>query len=276
MWSKNKTNRMSYKRYITLLIVLCPLLVYGHTNFLYSFKNKKKTPVDNRFKPHSTSFKRHFILNIDGGISMLRAENKEYKQSYNGRLGITYQFSKYLGVKANLGYGLLNGDFSNHGKTLIESNYYEATLRLRIDFLTLINGYDINRKVNIYPTIGVGQMQSRIKFRNKDNTITAIGYDDANSVSAGGISGRIVALTYSIGGEIEIAVTNNIGLYIDATAFYADSDRIDGIVILNSSNDWYITGNIGLNFKLKDNYKKRTTLECKSGFRMITNTKRKL
>lgn len=234
--------------------MLCPMLIYGQNRAVYGPKNKKKDAVDFRFRfsreKDITKFKRHIFVSLDGGLNALSAENINYKPSYNARMGIGFQFSPCLSVKASLGYGLLDGDFFNHRKTLIESNYYEATLRLRIDLFTLFGGYNTGRKYNVYPLIGVGQIQSRIKFKNADNTITGIGYEGEGNTAAGGLSGRIVALTYSMGAEVERRLTQRLSLYVDIMTFYADSDRIDGIIIPYSSNDWYVTGNIGINFKI--------------------------
>lgn len=237
--------------------MLLPLFVNGQNPAVSKPMSKKKDAVNDRFKYNpdkdNTKFKKHVTISIDGGLTALRGENKSHKLSYNGRLGIGYQFSRYLSVKANVGYGLLDGDFSNHRKTVLEANYFEAMLRLRIDLISVFKGYNSGRKTNIYPTLGAGQIQSRIKFKNADNTITGIGYDNEMEgyTAAGGLSGRIVALTYSLGVEIERQINNKWGLYIDLTATYADSDRIDGIATVYSSNDWYATANIGFNYKIR-------------------------
>lgn len=188
---------------------------------------------------------------MECGGSLLNAENIEYIPSYDGRIGIGYQFSPIFSVKANLGYGKLDGDFSNHNKELLESDYLEAVLLLRIDFLSIFGGYNGYRKINIYPHLGAGQMQSKVKYLNRsNNTVTHIGYSGVGTPGTG-ISSRLVALTYTLGLEINMNLSKNVSVYLDMSTFYADSDRIDGIPILNSSNDWYNTCNIGLNFKLR-------------------------
>lgn len=241
-----------------------PLFINGQNRAVSKPMSKKKDAYDNRFKYNSDEFRKHVTISIDGGFTALRGENKSHKLSYNGRLGLVYNFSQYISVKANVGYGLFDGDFSNHNKTLLEANYFEALIRFRIDLISIFKGYSFGRKTNIYPTIGAGQVQSRIKFKNADNTITGIGYDNGMEgyTAAGGLSGRIVVLTYSLGVEIERKINNNWWLYIDLMAARADSDRIDGIVTVNSSNDWHATANIGLNYKIRKKEKSKSPPNC--------------
>lgn len=245
---------MPLRKYISLILFLLPFLLQGQGVGVMPNKKKGNTPVDYRFRYNKSydynNFKRYFFITAEAGASLLNAENKDYIPSYNGRIGLGYQITPVVGIKGNLGYGNLDGDFSNHTKTLLHADYLEATLNLRIDFSTLCSGYNYNRRFSIFPHLGLGQIQSRAQYLNNNtNVVSYVGY--ANGTPGTGISKRIVAFTYSMGCEISIMISTNLSFYMDLTTFYADSDRIDGIPILNSSNDWYNTCNFGLNYKLR-------------------------
>lgn len=230
-----------------IVVLLCAL-------FSVSVLNAQES--EDNTKANNNTFIRHFYLSGDLGLDLLDGDNTEFKLGMDGNIGIGYQIDKYIGLKANIGYGGLNGSFKGISKyqdlSIEKLNYFEFSLNLTVDLTNIILGYNPDRKFAIVPHIGLGQIQYRASVVNKDgSSFYRVGFRDDKDIkeSNSSINGRKVIATIPLGLEINYAITPRWNVYFDYTTNYTDSDFIEGIG-MNENHDWFHTFNLGASYKL--------------------------
>ena len=185
-------------------------------------------------------FNDYVYVSGDLGLGLLAGDNTGLKVGLNGHVGMGYQFDNIFGIKANFGFGGLNGKYE--GLTLDKQNYFEANLNLTMSVLDMILGYNPDRRFNVVPHIGFGQIQYKAKMLNENETLfSEQGYD--------GSSGRKVVATLPLGVELNYAINPAWNVFVDFTSTFTDSDRIDGIAS-GVHNDWFSSVNLGATYKL--------------------------
>lgn len=233
-------NKFNFTKLIMIIVLaLCPMAFYGQN------ENTEK---------QAATFNDYAYVSGDLGLGFLNGDNSGLKLGLNGHLGIGYQFDNILGVKANFGFGGLNGKYE--GISIDRSNYFEANLNLTISLTDIIFGFNPDRRLNFTPHIGIGQIGYRIKLNDSNNSnIYENGYDKRD--------GRKVAATIPMGAEVSYAVNNNWKVSLDYTANYADTDLLDGQAT-GKHNDWFSTINLGASYRLgsKANIFKREDPFC--------------
>ena len=241
-------NKLNFTKFLLIVaLAVCPLAFYGQENdTIAENKNDVKT------------FKDYVYVSGDFGLGFLKGDNLKLKTDFNGHIGFGYQFDYILGVKANLGYGSLNGNFEDFGLTIDKMNYFEANLNLTVSLTDIIFGYNPDRIVNFVPHIGIGQLRYKIK------NVTTSGNTYTN------IEERKVVATIPMGAELNFRLNNNWKLYLDFVANYADTELLDG-VISGEHNDWFASVNVGATYRLGDkaNIFRRQPEFCNYWFWMI-------
>ena len=142
-------NKFITKLFVIAILVVCPFKFYGQEE-----GNKDVT-----------SFNDYAYVSGDLGLGFLKGDNLGLKLGLNGHLGVGYQFDNILGIKANFGFGGLDGEYANH--EVHKSNYFEGNLNLTINLTDIILGYNPDRKFSLVPHIGIGQVRYRIKLNNE-------------------------------------------------------------------------------------------------------------
>ncbi|MBR4156334.1 MAG: outer membrane beta-barrel protein [Bacteroidales bacterium] len=218
----------------------------------YVFNNK----IHNFFKS-TDEFCNYWYLTLDGGATLLFADNNFYLSTmrHNFSIGAGYDFRNYYRIYAKLGKGVYNGNgrvpefFFEMGN----ANYLNATLNLSADVIGLIFGENEDRRVTLYPHIGIGQTQ----FRATNNyliegggEVVHVGYNnnDANNNRGDGIDGRKTAFTYPLGLELVYNYNETTEFYADVTTNYTNSDLMDCLTD-GYNYDAYSTINVGLRYK---------------------------
>lgn len=241
-------NKLNFTKFLLIVaLAVCPLAFYGQENdTIAENKNDVKT------------FKDYVYVSGDFGLGFLKGDNLKLKTDFNGHIGFGYQFDYILGVKANLGYGSLNGNFEDFGLTIDKMNYFEANLNLTVSLTDIIFGYNPDRIVNFVPHIGIGQLRYKIK------NVTTSGNTYTN------IEERKVVATIPMGAELNFRLNNNWKLYLDFVANYADTELLDG-VISGEHNDWFASVNVGATYRLGDkaNIFRRQPEFCNYWFLML-------
>ncbi len=220
-------NRFTFTKFLlTLALMVSPFAFYGQEND--SVVEKKH---DYR------TFEDYVYVTGDFGLGFLKGDNSKLKMDFNGHVGFGYQFDNILGVKANLGYGSLNGSFEN--LSIDKMNYFEANINLTVNLTDIIFGYNPDRLVNFVPHIGIGQVQYKVAtVDNQGNTLR-------------NIDERKVVATIPMGAEVNFRINNNWKVYLDFVANYADTDLLDG-VYSGEHNDWFASVNLGASYRLGD------------------------
>lgn len=230
-------NKLVTKLFIIAVLAVCPFKFYGQE------EGKTVEP-----------FNDYAYVSGDLGLGFLKGDNSGLKLGLNGHLGIGYQFDNILGIKANLGFGGLDGKYTNY--TINKSNYFEGNLNLTINLTDIILGYNPDRKFSLVPHIGVGQVRYRVKVDNvNDKPVYEGGYNERD--------GREVIATIPMGVELNYIINPSWRVHLDFTANYADGDRLDGIAS-GEHNDWFSTLNLGASYRLgsKANIFKRDDVYC--------------
>lgn len=205
-------------------------------------------------------FNDYAYVSGDLGLGFLKGDNSGLKLGLNGHLGIGYQFDNILGLKANVGFGGLNGEYDNH--IVDRSNYFEGNINLTVNFTDIILGYNPDRKFSVVPHIGIGQIRYRVRLQDANgNEIHEGGYGERD--------GRNVVATIPMGIELNYILNPNWRLSLDFIANYADTDLLDGVAT-GEHNDWFSTVNLGASYRLgsKANIFKRENPYCNYWFIM--------
>ena len=217
-------NKKFTKLFLMMALAIYPFAFYGQND---GIENK------------ATSFNDYVYVSGDLGVGVLGGDNSGYKPGLNGNLGIGYQFDNIVGIKGNIGFGGLNGKYSQ--VTIDKSNYFNANLNLTISLTDIIFGYNPDRKFNAVPHIGFGQVRYKIKLEKNNGSIYENGYSERY--------GRKVAATVPMGFELNYAINPNWKVYLDYTATYADTDLLDGVA-RGKHNDWFTSVNLGASYRL--------------------------
>ena len=216
--NKNFTNLL-----MVVILALCPMTFFGQ----------------NETEKQAQSFNDYAYVSGDLGLGLLNGDNSGLKLGLNGNLGIGYQFDNIVGIKGNIGFGGLNGKYSQ--VTIDKSNYFNANLNLTISLTDIIFGYNPDRKFNAVPHIGFGQVRYQIRLEKNNGNIYENGYSERY--------GRKVAATIPMGFELNYAINPNWKVYLDYTATYADTDLLDGVA-RGKHNDWFTSVNLGASYRL--------------------------
>ena len=198
-------------------------------------------------------FKSHMYVTGELGGTSLSGEVNKIKPGFNGNLGLGLQFDKYFGLNANIGYGTLRGEMKDVF-SIKEGNYVEGDINLTISLIDLIGGYKADRLVTLTPHIGIGHIQYRTKIEKADGQAAAIGYNnhDGNNVRGNGFGQRVIAATIPVGLQLGFNINPKWNIYLDYTAKFADSDRIDCFPA-GKHNDWISNLNIGARYNITRN-----------------------
>lgn len=222
-------SKLSFTKIImAVVLAICPLAFYAQS---------EGETVENQ------TFNDYAYVSGDLGLGFLKGDNSGLKLGLNGHLGIGYQFDNILGIKANLGFGGLNGKYENIA--IDRSNYFEGNLNLTVNLTDIILGYNPDRRFSLVPHIGIGQVRYRVKVNNNDgNLISEGGYNERD--------GREVVATIPMGVELNYIINPSWRVHLDFTANYADTDRLDGYAS-GEHNDWFSTLNLGASYRLGSN-----------------------
>lgn len=225
-------NKLNFtKLVLSVMVVLMP--------FFASAQNEDKV----------SAFNEQIYATGSIGVNALNGENTKMKIGMNGYLGLGYQFDKYVGIKANIGYGGFNGEFE--GMSFDKQNFIETNLSLTFDLTHIVFGYNPERRLGIVPHIGIGQLQYRTILVNNNGDEL---YNSADGDGDSGIGDRKIVGTVPMGLELNYLVSPRWKLYLDFNANFADSDRLDGL-IGDFKNDWLYSVNLGTAYRLtNDNF----------------------
>ena len=164
----------SFTKIMIVVLTLLPITFWGQNNDKLS------------------QFNDYVYVSGDLGLGLLAGDNSGLKAGLNGHVGIGYQFDNILGIKTNLGFGGLNGKYES--LTLDKQNYFEANINLTVNLMDVILGYNPDRKFNVTPHVGFGQIQYKTTMLNDNGeTVSELGNQ--------GNSGRKVVATVPMGLE---------------------------------------------------------------------------
>ena len=218
--------------------------------------------------------KSYFYTLSDVGISMLQADNvsifeggsisENQPMKFAFHLGLGWQINHVLGIDATAGYA---GFAGMNQSTYFKSNVIEFNANLNFNLLNAILGYNGERKLELTPHVGIGQIQYASRTSADGTTWSSgrgTGEEGASEPTTFlgklGFAKRFPVLTVPFGGTISYRFTDHVIGYLNGTIAWADSDGLDCYAPSSSlHNDWYGTLVAGIKFNLVS--KKKTANE---------------
>ena len=234
-------------------------------------------------KKHAKPAEKYWYIQADGGLSINHGDLANYnggiwddfnhfkqvatEPTWNGHLGIGYQFGKVIGLNLKGGYGLLSGHKhqqalvlnSNSERTLWnlgldKTNYIEGNLNLTFNLFNMFN-YNPRRVINFVPHIGIGGIYYKAGTVNQLNAD-----DEVSKVRATQKNERELSYTVPAGMEITFNLAPKFDIFLDYTYLFTGSDNLDQVAKISTDEakhvindkDMYSQLNLGLRYKFND------------------------
>lgn len=241
------------KKILLVLLIVCPTVFYGQSKKgIFPTRSKKsnasvytfKKPVE---KIRYDSKYSYPYVNADFGPAFLNADNYKSKWGYEGHVGIGYEFINIFGIEANIGFSSLDGKYQQ--LELLSLNCWELDLNFSVNLTNLVLGYNAERRINVEPHIGVGQIQYKGHILYNDGKHFFVGHDNdaSNNMLGKGVHGRMIALTVPYGIDINYEITKKLKVHIDVSTCFIDSDCLDGVE-RGLHYDWYSHVRVGISY----------------------------
>ncbi len=203
-----------------------------------------------------TDFKDYIYISGDAGLMFLNGQIDNIKPAFDCRLGLGYQMTNVLGFKLNVGAGMMKGEFENDWKS--NGDFYSADVNLTLNMMDVILGYKPGRRFNVTPHIGVGTLQFRSALKDENDEFIVSygekGNDKPYNGTGGGFLGRRTAIIVPMGASISYQLSTHWGIYADWTYYFADSDKLDAVVMSGRHNDRMNNIHLGATYRINDSY----------------------
>ena len=226
---------------------------------------------------------KYWYIQLDGGLSINHGDLANYnggiwddfnhfksvamEPTWNGHLGIGYQFGKVIGLNFKGGYGLLSGH--KHQQALVlngnadrtlwnlgldQTNYIEGNLNLTFNLFNMFN-YNPRRVINLVPHIGFGGIYYQAGTVNQLNND-----DEVASTLADKAAERELNFTVPAGMEITFNVAPKFDIFVDYTYNFTGTDNLDQVAKIQADEeyrvindkDMYSQLNLGLRYKFNN------------------------
>lgn len=241
---------LNTKKIFLLLLLICPMTFIGQIKSVFP-GNSKKAYKPTTFRPiekvrydNSHSYP-YFIGNV--GPAFLNADNAKLDWGYEGKVGIGYQITHLIGIECNFGYASIDGVY--YQLEIEKLNALEASLNVNINLTDILFGYNLERKLNVEPHVGIGQVQYKTHIIYNNGEHVYVGHDNnsSNNTLGHGVHGRKIALTVPFGINVNYEITNRIKIHLDVETTFTDSDNFDAAE-RGIHYDWFSGTNVGVSY----------------------------
>ena len=229
-------SKITVKSLLFICLAIIPFTFFGQNNN----GNEQKANNDH-----------YWSIGFDEGATLLFGDNKSWDfKNVRPELGVFagYTFAKHYTAYARFSAGTLRGELNKTLK-IENSSYLEFDINLAADVVSLIKGYDPDRKFGLLPHVGFGQMQYQTRAIVNGKQVK-IGYDEAGAVKGNGIAGRKVVWDIPMGIQFEYNINRNCALTFDVTTVKMDTDNIDALP-QGKHYDWYSEATVGFKYKFR-------------------------
>lgn len=256
---------LNIKQIIAIILLLSPLTFWAQGRGL--IKTKLNGQPVTRVKPYLEDEKKprdYFYLTATVGANILNGDNaRNFKVGYQGNLSLGYQIHEFVGVEGRIGYATFSGNFYNITSHFVNS--LEANFNIMLNLTNILFGYNRDRKIDVIPHIGIGQVQTRGRVVYQSGKEVSYGYENYTEHNThlidglidgrwkpygGGIGGRLVSGTVPMGVLFSYKINDYIKLHLDIVSNWVDSDRFDAVPS-GYHYDWFTTFNFRAQCKLK-------------------------
>lgn len=178
-------------------------------------------------------------------------------------INASYRILPFALLGADFSYGQLAGirDKYNKGNPLnqrFEANYLDYGLRVKLNVVDLIGGYNNNRLFSAYLLGGFGVMHYRSKTYQltSDNLLNQVEYDANLNKETMPTATRI-----PIGGGLQFSLSDHLNLNLETYLNRTNTDKLDATVGNTDINDMYSFTSLGVAYKFGGKKKPKPQIE---------------
>lgn len=234
-----------FNKFYRLVIIL--LLIMPSINLNAQFYNR-----------HDKGFFSNFLINASGGLLLFQGDIKTdnrifYKDDW--QLAAGFALRKRISPSFSFGIQVLNGKLQgtrlNSADATDEnfkfhSDVFEYNFNSTINFSNLLLKTNPERLIDVYGFAGIGYSNWRTQLVNlKEFDIISSSGDDGK-----GLKGRTSELVYPVGIGVRFNLGKNLGISLENTLRFVNSDDLDARIIEGTRNDFYTYTSIGISLKL--------------------------
>lgn len=236
------------RRFIIILICISTFFAF----------NTSKSAFGQYFDNSQTAgFFGNFSINANIGTALpfadVSQDFKPYQDDWQMAYGAIFrkQFSPIFGIGGQFLMGNLHGTVLTWGDgstadQYFDSEFMEMNIHAVINLSNLIFGYNENRTVHLYSTIGLGvaNWASIRRDINNDAEISRSGFDVNNAKA------WTPSLSIPVGLGMYFAVGKKFGFNIEGSMHRLNSDDLDAYVSGKSNQDLYSYLSVGVTYNL--------------------------
>ncbi|MBU2650269.1 MAG: hypothetical protein KKA81_04990 [Bacteroidetes bacterium] len=218
----------------------------------------------------STSFSRYWFANINAGISLAHTDvsnnlvlppTETWRMGFGANAG--WQFLPFLGARAQVSGGWLNGEKSkmaehNYRDVYFDADYFDYHLAGTISFTNMLFGYK-ERLINFYGIVGFGQIQFKTKLKDSETGFLYAknGYSGdvigpSGKGDKSGFFNRTMVWSVPAGIGFAIRASEKVDITLESQWKWTDTERLDGVIVKRDypvKNDMYSYTSLGITYK---------------------------
>ncbi|MCD4773585.1 MAG: outer membrane beta-barrel protein [Bacteroidales bacterium] len=218
-----KINQIILKTIAITIFAIIPVIFYGQGT-----EEKAETTKSSSFSPY-------FYVAGHIGAGYFNGDLAEYGfqpdfsyTRFGADLGVGYQFSSVLGLKATYFGGWLAGEKEKHN-AYMDSDLGDISLNATFNFSNLFAGYK-DRKVSIHGLVGFGQAhyKSKVYDLTTDALLHNVTYTNYPGPAGKGFNDRRIIWIVPVGVGFDYAINEKFDFNLDYTLKFCDTDLMDG------------------------------------------------
>ena len=228
--------KITIKSLLIIALAIIPMAVFAQNN-----GEEQAQPNNNKY----------WSIGFDEGATILFGDNKSFDfKNVRPEIGIFggYTFAKHFTVYARLSAGTLRGE-QEHVFKVQNASFIGADIDFAADLVSLIGGYNPDRKFGLVPHVGFGQIQYQARSIVNGQEVK-YGYDQTNGHKGNGIGGRKVVWDIPMGLRFDFNLNRNCTIFLDVMTTYTDTDDLDAYTS-GKHYDWFSAGLVGFRYNFR-------------------------
>lgn len=230
------------KNIIMMKKILPLLFVFLFLNNQFVLKAQDSKKEDKVFKKEPT---KKFAVDVYGGFPFptgdVKVDFKDKFPLYNAGIGVFYNFTSAFSARVDYNYTRLHGQNNRAiNNEFFENRIHKWSVGVEAHLFNILRFSQISKRFQPFIGVGVGQAKSNVE---------------------GGLDGVLLpehtyesfALLYQASAGFRVNITKWLDAFFRYDMHFAKTDSLDGFdwnVNANKYYDSYITGNLGLTFKI--------------------------
>ncbi len=220
-----KINKIILKLIAITVFAIIPVIFYGQGT-----EEKTETTKSSSFSPYFYVAGHIGAGYYHGDLARYRFSPDFNYTKLGADLGIGWQFSSVMGLKAIAYRGFIGGEKEKHN-AYFDGDLGDISLNATFNFSNLFAGYK-DRKISVHGLIGFGQTQykSYVYDLTTDVRTKTVTYTNYPGPAGKGINDRRTVYIVPVGIGFDFALSEKFDLNLDYTLKFCDTDLMDGVV----------------------------------------------